>query len=152
MTIQYLSKFMTALCAIFVIAFAPQALAQSYAVIVNNVNSFSGDETAMKQQVKRLFLKQSSAWQGGTEVRAFDRAKGSPETTAFISDVLGMDEAAVARHWLSLKQKTGETPPRNVSSSNMLVKLVSKYEGGVGVVDSTTASALPDGVRVLFNF
>lgn len=133
-------------------AMIPAAFAESYVVIVNTSNSLSGDQKQMEQQVKRAFLKQATTWPSGAEVKAFDRAKGAPESIAFISSVLGMDEAEVARYWLGLKQKTGETPPRNVSSSSMVKRLVTKYEGGIAVIKESEATDLPDGVKVLFKF
>ncbi len=146
-------KVLSVVCFLFVLSFyVSPAFSESYAVVVNASNNYSADASVMKNQVKQLFLKQTSSWPNGKKVNAFDRGKGSTETSAFNKNILKMDSAAVARHWLGLKQKTGETPPRNVKSTNMLLKLIAKYEGGLGIVDSETAKKLPEGVKVLFKF
>ncbi len=119
-------------------------------IVINAANNFSADEAAMREQVKRLFLKQQTEWSNGTKAKPFDRVKGSPEHEKLLSEVLGMSEAKLASHWLSLKQKTGETAPRNVKSARSLLKLIGKYEGAFGVVDEATAASLPDGVKILF--
>ncbi len=137
---------------------APAAIASTaaaegpYAVIVNKANATKDDEAALKQLVKQLFLKQRTAWPSGAEAKPFARKAGSAEQNAFLKSVLQMTEADLAQHWVSQKQKTGATPPREVSSANMILKLVQKYEGAFGVVKTEEAKAAGDSVRILFTF
>lgn len=63
-----------------------------------------------------------------------------------------MTEADLARHWVAQKQKTGSTPPREVGSKGMIIKLVQKYEGAFGVVKTDEAKAAGDAVRILLIF
>ena len=129
-----------------------QSASADNVVIVNINNSYTANEDTMRKVVKRLFLKQQSTWPDGTNAKSFDRRKASAEQQAFNSTVLGMDDAVIARHWLSLKQTTGETPPRTVGSTNMLAKFVAKYDGAFGVVAESELGSLSDRVRVLFKF
>lgn len=127
-----------------------QAFAGSYAVVGNVKNAVSRSDA--QQQVKRLFLRQRAAWSNGLAGRAFDRAATTPEHRAFRRVVLDMSKDRLSNYWLSLKQRTGETPPRTIASTRMLIRLVSKYDGSFGVVEEKYTKVLPAGVRVLFTF
>ncbi len=122
-----------------------------YAVIVNASNTFADDASA-KSVIKQLFLKDREEWPNKAKdpSKPFGRAAGSPESKAFLAEVLGMTEAELAKHWISLKQKTGQTPPREVAADGMLIRFVAKFPGGFGVVKADAAQA--DGVKVLFTF
>lgn len=122
------------------------------ALIVNANNPYTATESDMRELVKRLFLKRQSAWPNGATAKCFDRSRTSNEQTTFNQTILEMSDAVIARHWLRLKQTTGETPPRNVGSTNVLSKFVSKYDGGMGVVAENELATLPETVRVLFRF
>lgn len=122
-----------------------------YAVVVNAANDFS-DAGSAKNVIKQLFLKDRGEWpnKAKDESKPFARAAGGPETKAFLAEVLGMTEAELAKHWIALKQKTGQTPPREVETDDMLLRFVAKFPGGFGVVKADAAQA--DGVKVLFTF
>ena len=124
----------------------------AYAVVVNNANSLSGDDASMMKTVKKIFLKDQTAWPGGVDSKPFDRPADSEAHNSFRDQVLGMSEAELSEHWIKLKQKTGDTPPREVASEAMLIKFVQKYEGAMGVVSSAKATAAGDKVKILFTF
>ncbi len=126
--------------------------AAEYAVIVNANNPDAGKGAAMKEVVKRLFLKEQTSWPGGPPAKPLARPASSPAQQAFAVEVLGMDQAALDQHWLHLKQTKGETPPRAVGSALILMRLVGKYPGAFSVVTAEEAARLPDGVAVLFRF
>lgn len=128
------------------------AFAQSFSVIVNASNDYSASEEEMKHLIKRLFLKQENDWPNGEYAQVFSRDAKSPELSQFTDSILAMNSAQVARHWLSLKQKTGETPPRSISSTRMLLRTLERYPGAVGLVDEETAKDLPGSVKVLFSY
>ena len=69
---------------------------------------------------------------------------------AFRDVVLGMSNAELERHWISMKNKKGITPPKEVSSSKLLEKYIDKYTGGFGVMLESEAKAT--GLRILFTF
>lgn len=127
------------------------AQAAEYALVVNAANATVDGEDA-RQIVKRLYLKQASSWPGGAEAQPFAREPGTPEQTAFYSQVLGMDENAVNEHWLRVKQTEGETPPRSIGSARILFRLVGKYDGSFAVVTANEVADAPPEVKVLFTF
>lgn len=131
---------------------APAVLAQPYSIIVNVTNNYAASDDEMRQLIKRLFLKQETDWPNGELARAFGRDPKSSEQNVFAEKILAMNTAEIARHWLGLKQKTGETPPRSINSTRMLLKTVEKYPGAFGLVDEKTAKELPNTVKILFSF
>jgi hypothetical protein len=128
------------------------AQAETYVVVVNadNKANISGNEAI--QQVRRVFLKESKDWPGGTEAVPFTGKKGSAPFTALLSGVLSLSETEYEAHWAKLKQTTGDTPPRAVGSVNILLKLIGRSAGAVGVVPKSKAASLPDGLKVLLEF
>lgn len=142
------SRIFLVLCGLII---SPCSLAQ-HAVIVNANNPYNASESEMREVVKRLFLKQQSTWPNGITAKCYDRSKASAEQVSFNRDLLGMSDAVIARHWLGVKQTTGETPPRNVGPTSILGKFVGKYDGGLGIVESGEIGSLPSNVRVLFTF
>ncbi len=127
------------------------AWAQTYAVVVNAENQFSGDEDTKRTQVKRLYLKEQTSWPGGIESIPFGREAGSPEQTAFEKAVLIMSSSEIEGHWLKLKQIRGETPPRGIGSARILARQIGKNTGGFGVVLATEAGGIANA-KVLFEF
>ncbi|RME68389.1 MAG: hypothetical protein D6782_01195 [Alphaproteobacteria bacterium] len=128
------------------------ALAGDYAVIVNAKNPVSDGGAETRNLIKRIYLKEITAWVNGVETQPLAREAGSAVQTAFHAKVLEMSESAVNEHWLRLKQTKGETPPREVGSSLILFRLVGKYEGSFAAVTAEEAAAAPPEVKVLFTF
>lgn len=128
---------------------APRAA--QFAIVINSANEakFADDEAA-RQEVRKLFLKTATKWAGGEEAKPFAPEDGSDAQKAFLADVLGMSKAELARHWLSMKNKSGVAPPKEISSSKMTLKYVDRFDGGFGVVTQKEAEA--SKLRVLFSF
>ena len=122
-----------------------------YAIVVNSANTYAGSRDEATLVIRQLYLKERAEWPAGTTAKPFGAASDSPEHAAFVATVLGMTEAELAQHWIALKQKTGQTPPREVSNTSMLGKFVSKYEGAFTVVAAEQAATM-DGVKILFQF
>lgn len=127
-------------------------LAGEYSVIVNAENTFSGTEEQLRNQLKRIFLKFQTSWPDKTDAKVYASPAGSPQMSAFQKSVLGMSQAELASHWLSAKQKSGETPPREVKSARIMSKLVGKYTGAFGVVDSASVDADAKNIKVIMSF
>lgn len=122
-----------------------------YAVVVNTENSVEFEnEEAARHEVKKLFLKSATEWHGGLEAKPFARDAGDAVQSAFVKEVLEMDKAELARHWVSVKNKNGVTPPKEVGSDKMLGKYIGKYEGGLGFMEVTAANKAD--VRILFEY
>jgi len=137
--------------ALLLLGLAGPAQAAEYALVVNAANPAS-DDAETRQIIKRLYLKEASSWPDGAEAQPFAREAGTPEQTAFYTQVLGMDETAVDEHWLRVKQVKGETPPRSIGSSRIIYRLVGKYAGSFAVVSADEIADAPAEVKVLFTF
>jgi len=137
---------------ILMMCFAHPTWATDYALIVNVENDFAGETHDLKLKIQRLYLKQQRNWQPGVKAKVFARPEHSPEQQAFLIHVLDMNHSRLIAHWLSLKQKTGETPPRSIKRTPTVIRLVAKKVGAFGVVPATEALALNSRVRVLFRF
>ncbi len=139
------------LLAAVMLVLAPAALAETYAVVVNAQNPFSGDDEAKREIVKHLYLKEQSSWPGGIKAAPFGRADGSPPQLAFEKAVLGMSPGDIESHWLKLKQMSGETPPRGIGSVRILGRQIGKNPGAFGVVTASEAGSI-EGGKILFEF
>lgn len=139
--------------AVFVLAAATllpvSSRAGEYVVVGQVGNSYAGAPDATRQLLARLFLKQLTAWPNGAAAKVYAAPSGSPEMTAFRDKVLTMNEAALASHWLTLKQKTGETPPREVGSSSIMGKLIAQAPGAIGIMKKADFAAAPGNLKVL---
>ena len=130
---------------------APQETKATYVVVVHANNPLKVSADTAKVTVKKLFLKNLTQWPDGTSARPYARTSTSAEQAAFVKDLLGMNDAELARHWLKIKNMNGSTPPKNVASDRMLLKYVARHHGAVGFVEKS-AAAKAKGVRVLFEF
>lgn len=143
-------KHCLAVSLLFIGMICTQAIADSYAVIGNAKNKVT--EENVRHQLKRLYLKQQKRWSNGLTVTVFDRGSGTSEDRAFRNSALNMSLDELADHWLSVKQRTGETPPRTITSTRTLLKLIGRYEGSFGVVSERYINTLPANIRVLMTF
>ena len=125
---------------------------ESYAVVVNKDNSFSGTLNEMEHIVARMFLKQQTRWPNDLSSRPFDRTLESSEHQVFVAHVLKLSERNLAEHWGKMKQLRGDTPPRSIRSPRVLLRLIEKNKGGFGVIKTENVGELPEGVRILFSF
>lgn len=130
----------------------PEAISAEFFVVVNSSNGTSGSQDDIRREIKRVFLKQQSSWQGNIDAFPLDRNTTSAAHLAFIKNVLQMNEQELGNHWLSMKQQQGKTRPRVVGSTRILLRLVGKKEGGMGVVAVKDYAATSANVRALFKF
>lgn len=122
-----------------------------YALIVNAQNPAGEQGDAAEAMIKSLFLKNMTQWPGGTGARPYGREEGSAAQKAFMTRVLDMSEAELARHWLRVKSINGTTPPKQVDTDRMVLKYIARYEGAFGIV-ALDAITDVEGIRVLFEF
>lgn len=128
------------------------AWAGDYVVIVNAGNDASGDIGSLKQLVKRQFLKQQTSWPNKEPSLPFARGADSAAHKAFLQNVLAMSQAEIDTHFLRLKQTTGETPPRQIGSTRILIRQVTNKAGAFGIIEKSDAASLSAEVRILFEF
>lgn len=126
--------------------------ASDFLLIVNAENNISGDPVKLQNEVKHLFLKEQKKWSNGIDAKPLSAKSGSEALKAFIKEILIMDSATLAQHWLSAKQKTGDTPPREISSTRSTVKLVARKKGAFGFVLKSELPQDTSKIRILFEF
>jgi len=134
--------------------FAPAA-AESYVVVVNSENSFSGSPEEVKTVLRRLYLKQQKNWPSGENAIGFARPLKADAEIAFRRSVLGMSNFELARHWLQLKQKSGDTPHRTISSGRILIQQIRTKKNAFAVISKNDLEKFgsdEDEIRVLFEF
>jgi hypothetical protein len=146
------NQFLAFFIASFLMFYSGVAQAGDYAVVVNSGNSYSAGVDEMKQVVKRIFLKDQTAWPGGEAADPFYRKSGSPEQAALIQNLLGFSDSEMQDHWALKKQTVGDTPPRSIGSSSIVSRQLSRKAGGVAIVSSADISSLSPDVKVLFEF
>ncbi len=126
-----------------------------FLVIVNTENQFESDEDTMKTVLSRLFLSDQKNWPDGSEAIIFARPPGSAEQLAFQEFVLEKSAIELSEHWLRLKQTQGETPPRAISSSRILLRQINMKPDAVSVISREDFDAYVhafDHVQILYSF
>ncbi|MBL4789052.1 MAG: hypothetical protein JKY60_08375 [Kordiimonadaceae bacterium] len=128
------------------------ATADDFYVVVNNSNGYSADIADMKTQIRRFYLKESKNWPGGSTVVSFSRKPSHVAYHAMLNGLLKMSPSEFEEHWARKKQTTGDTRPRSVGSTNILLRLIKRTPGAIGIIKKADSTSLPDGVKVLFEF
>ena len=124
---------------IFIILFSTNthadipAEAQFY-VLVNGANNSAMDEKNVHVLLRRIYLKQQTAWSSGKKSYFFARKDANSAELAFRKIVLGMSDSELDKYWLRMKQVRGLTPPRAVGSTRILLRQLQIRGGAVGVV------------------
>ena len=111
-----------------------EAIDDDYLIIVNAENDiiFSGADG--RAYLRQLFLKERTGWPDGKPVTFLARSEKNTVSVVFRERVLEATQAELRRHWLRQKQTRGETPPRQVSSTRLLMRLVARNETAISVV------------------
>jgi len=132
----------------------PLANAADFAVVVNAKNTYAGSPSEVKVLVARLYLKQITSWPDGSQSKVFAAPDDSAQMAAFRERILGMSQPELVGHWLSVKQRTGETPPRAMAANTVLMKLISQYPGSMSVMlRSDAEQASVDGkLKILLEY
>lgn len=118
------------------------------AVVVNPENSVQANEADARALVARIFRRDTSNWPSGEDARPISREGAIQET--FRDEVLGMSRSEWEQHWIRKKQRSGETPPRKVGSTRMVVRLIERDPGGITLLDKEEVERYGDSVNVLF--
>lgn len=152
--ISHLLGFITAL-QIIVAEPDPTGSSGEFLIIVNAQNQFDTDDDAMQTILSRLFLSDQKNWPNGNEVVVFSRSPESAEQKAFQEVVLRKSETELNNHWLKMKQVHGESPPRTISSSRILLRQINMKPDAVGIITKSDFDAHGhafEQVEVLFSF
>lgn len=119
---------------------AVPAGAESYAVVTNADNTARDVDAAT---LRRLYLKEQAEWPGGRAAKPFGRPATSGAHKALLENVLRMDQDRLTRHWISLKQRTGQRSVLEVDSDAKLQALLQRFPGAFGVLPLALAEADP---------
>lgn len=123
---------------------AQSALAQ-VAVVVgakSDIASMNAD------QVSSIFLGKTDKYPSGATALPLDQASGSTIRGTFYDKVAGKSEAQVKSAWSRLVFSGKGTPPKEVTSSSEVKKLVGANQNAIGYIEK---SAVDSSVKVLFS-
>jgi hypothetical protein len=81
-----------------------------------------------------LFTGSMRTWRDGSPVKIFNLPLQSPPRTKFDEAVLGMSQEEVSRFWLDKRIRGEGTPPRTVSSPELLARVVGALVGAISYV------------------
>lgn len=131
---------------------AATARAESYAVIVNTGNNFSGSESKIANEIRLLFLKEKFRWGNGVLSIPIGTPSSSEAFVAFRKEVLNMSEEQLKSHWVRIKQLKGDPAPREVGSEHLISRLVARDTGSFGIISKKKADQLKGKVKILLTF
>ncbi len=95
--------------------------------------------------LRRLY-RGSGLMAGGQQLVPLTYKKDSQERTDFDEIVLGMSADEVGRYWIDRRIRGQSGPPKAVDSPNLLLQVVTKFNGAIGFVWSDD---VPPGVKIL---
>jgi ABC-type phosphate transport system substrate-binding protein len=136
-----MKRFVVPALAIAVVALAPSAHAEDFAVIVNKANAATVD----KAVVAKIYTGEMKSWSDGTPVVAVDLPEDSPVRATFSTTIIGKTVDAAKALWAQLVFSGTALPPKHASSDDDVKKLVSANKGAIGYVK---ASSVDDSVKL----
>ncbi len=98
-----------------------------------------------ESDLRPIFQTTKTSWAGGSAL-PLNLPESDSARRGFDAAVLGLDPDRVARYWVDRKIRGGNPPPKSVSSSALVLKVVASKPGALGYVP---ASALNDSVKVV---
>ena len=118
-----------AACLLFAV---PAAAGDPIVVIVNGSNPIDNLSLA---ELRKIFLSDRSRWDNGKAVAPVIEAAGSPERTAFLKTVCGMNDSDFNKYFVQAAF-TGKdvTPPKEVGSGSNVKANVAASPGGIGFI------------------
>ena len=125
------------------VAFATNARAAGFKIIVNNsvhVSSIS------RKALSDVFMKRMAKWESGADVAPVDQADPSVVRDEFSRSVHGKPTAAVKSYWNQQIFSGRDVPPIEKRTDTEVLAFVRSTPGAVGYVSDAAAT---DGVRVL---
>lgn len=114
-----------------VLSFPLAARAQEFTVIVNASNPVS---SLPRDDVAKLFLKKTIAWQSGKAVAPVELPPAAKAREAFARTVLNKSIAQVKSYWQQQIFSGRDVPPPEKQSENDVVAFVRSNPGAIGYV------------------
>jgi hypothetical protein len=84
--------------------------------------------------LKHLYMGDQILGPGGKKLIPIAMRPGSSERSAFEQAVLGMNPERIASYWIDRKIRGQSGPPTSVDTADVLRRVVSKLDGGIGYV------------------
>lgn len=103
----------------------------SFKVVVHPSNSVT---TIKKDELIRIFLRSTTKWNDGQEIRPVDQSVVSPTREAFSRQVLAMSVGKVIGFWQQQAYSGRAVPPSVASTETEVLRLVGSTPGAVGYV------------------
>jgi hypothetical protein len=119
-----------------------------YAIVVRADQTTGAADAAL---IRLLYLKILNEWPSGLPAKPIGPPDPSPENKILLDQLLRMDGARLARHWISLKQRTGQRRVRAVGSTAQALLLVKSRPGAFAIVPASAVEVDPD-FTILFRF
>lgn len=126
------------------------ASAGSYYMIVNAGNPLLAQGEAARREIARLYLGERQKWPHGEEAKPIARRDFSGAHLALLSEVLGLTQTELDRHWSSRKQTAGVSRPVEIASAGIALRMVAAMPGAFVMISANERKSLPEGVAVLF--
>ena len=118
--------------------------AQDFAVIVNAANPVS---TLSKDEVAKLFLKKTVAWQSGQSASPVELPATAKVREAFAREVLNKSVAQVRSYWQQQIFSGRDVPPPEKPSEDEVLAFVRANPNAIGYVSRT--ANMGRGVKVV---
>ena len=119
---------------------APADDDRTFVVVVGADNPVASLKRA---ELARLFLRKTSRWSDGREVRPVDQSAGSPVRSAFTRTVLSVEGmgkiSAVQNFWLQQVYSGQSTPPPVKPADGDVIAFVTANPGAIGYVGAAPA-------------
>lgn len=109
----------------------------SFVIIVNPDNPIS---SLTKVQVADFFLKKTTKWEHGLDVKPVDQAKASPVRAAFSHEVHRKSVEAIDAFWNHKLFSGRDTPPIQQSSDRDIIAYVKANAGSIGYISSASST------------
>lgn len=126
---------------------APADDDRTFVVVVGAENPVA---SLKREELARLFLRKTSRWSDGREVRPVDQSAESPVRSAFTRGVLSVEGmgkiSAVQTFWLQQVYSGRSVPPPIKPADADVIAYVAANPGAIGYVGTAPA---PGPVRVL---
>lgn len=135
-----------ALALLLVCASNPTRADTSLVIVVNE--GWKGLDGISLPVLRQLWLGRRTQL-AGRRVSCLDLPPGSREHAGFAASVVGQSERALQRYWLRQALSGGLPPPREMASSEAVLKRVAAAAGVIGYVEQSALANPVQGVRIL---
>lgn len=139
---KIITKF-TTIVALFLSLFSMHVLAVD--VIVHPSNADALDQGA----IAKIFLGKSTKFPGGSKAVPIALTTGTPACDEFNDKVLGKSSSQLKSYWSKLVFTGKGTPPKEMSTDQDVIDLISANPNMIGYISSGAAT---DAVKVIGSF